>query len=742
MNNIDDEPENANINDMLCIIPGFYPKSYSFGFINNDNSFSHTIPSMLAYISLMFFASKAVYYSLRPLKQPRVVCDLIAGIIIGPSFLGNIKSYHDHLIKGSRNAFVLRTLSIFGILFHLFLIGVKMDPKMIFKAGHKALVIALGSIVIPLTMSSLALQWMLQADVLPQTVSKRSKGLNFFVSTLSLSSFPVIADLLNELHLLNSELGRTALSASMCKDLIRFSMMQVFAVMNQVNISKGEWKRVLADAVGASYVAGPIIAGLVVPDGPPLGTALVKHTEMFITEVFLPLFYVGLGQMVDLPLLISHKAKEDESWALWLLVLIIVAYIGNMTGTVVSSIYSNMAPINAFLLGLTFNTKGVLELLTYIRFYNNEIVDKPGLALIIVTAILETGAASFAIESMYNPLGEKPKGGRSVQSLRAHSELRMVACVHNDRPIPFMINLMDALCSEGHPMCVYLLHMVELSGRADSALITHKDRNGFVNMSQMDPMLNIFIQCEKSKEGHLAVQPFTAKAPFKSMHHDVCAMANDRNTHIVIVPFPRKGVMDAGPDKELDQSARNVVSEVLDGGPCTVGILVYEVFGYTVIPSLAGMRHNIGVLFWGGVDDREALACAARMALQEKVELSVLRFMPVVEKVEESNGRENELEWSEDRVKDEEMLEMVREVGVVVVVEEVEVSNVEETMAVIRTMNEKQHDLIVVGRRQGEGSFLEELAEWCEFQELGVIGDMLASDFKHTNSILVVQKQD
>lgn len=669
-----------------------------------------------------------------------------------------------------------------------------MDPKMIFKAGHKALVIALGSIVIPLTMSSLALQWMLQADVLPQTVSKRSKGLNFFVSTLSLSSFPVIADLLNELHLLNSELGRTALSASMCKDLIRFSMMQVFAVMNQVNISKGEWKRgaysflgliviviflifvfrpailfiaqrvpkggrvpegyilviliivlctsVLADAVGASYVAGPIIAGLVVPDGPPLGTALVKHTEMFITEVFLPLFYVGLGQMVDLPLLISHKAKEDESWALWLLVLIIVAYIGNMTGTVVSSIYSNMAPINAFLLGLTFNTKGVLELLTYIRFYNNEIVDKPGLALIIVTAILETGAASFAIESMYNPLGEKPKGGRSVQSLRAHSELRMVACVHNDRPIPFMINLMDALCSEGHPMCVYLLHMVELSGRADSALITHKDRNGFVNMSQMDPMLNIFIQCEKSKEGHLAVQPFTAKAPFKSMHHDVCAMANDRNTHIVIVPFPRKGVMDAGPDKELDQSARNVVSEVLDGGPCTVGILVYEVFGYTVIPSLAGMRHNIGVLFWGGVDDREALACAARMALQEKVELSVLRFMPVVEKVEESNGRENELEWSEDRVKDEEMLEMVREVGVVVVVEEVEVSNVEETMAVIRTMNEKQHDLIVVGRRQGEGSFLEELAEWCEFQELGVIGDMLASDFKHTNSILVVQKQD
>ncbi|KAJ0973279.1 hypothetical protein J5N97_021238 [Dioscorea zingiberensis] len=351
--------------------------------------------------------------------------------------------------------------------------------------------------------------------------------------------------------------------------------------------------------------------------------------------------------------------------------------------------------------------------------------------------MVQNGVASLLLETMYNPLGEKMAGGRSVQSLRPHSELRMVACVHNERPIPFLINLMDAMCSVGHPMCVYVLHMTELSGRADSTLVAHKDRSGFVNMSQMDAMLNVFIQWEKHNEGHLAVQPFTAKAPFKSMHHDVCALANEKNAHIVIVPFPRKGVMDSGLAKELDQAARNIVGEVLDGGPCTVGILVYEVFGYTVLPSVAECRHDIGVLFWGGVDDREALACSARMASQESVELSVLRFVAAGEK---EKGNE---EWSEERVKDEAVLEMVRaeqgEEGRVVV-EEVEVSNVEETMAVIRTMNEKKHELMVVGRRQGEGSFLEGLTEWCESPELGVIGDMLASDFKHTNAILVIQR--
>ncbi|KAJ0986113.1 hypothetical protein J5N97_004469 [Dioscorea zingiberensis] len=127
------------------------------------------------------------------------------------------------------------------------------------------------------------------------------------------------------------------------------------------------------------------------------------------------------------------------------------------------------------------------------------------------------GVASLLLEAMYNPLGEKMAGERSVQSLRPHSELRMVACVHNERPIPFLINLMDTMCFVGHPMCVYVLHMTELSGRADSTLVAHKDRSGFVNMSQMNAILNVFIQWEKHNEGHLAVQPFTAKAPFKSM---------------------------------------------------------------------------------------------------------------------------------------------------------------------------------------------------------------------------------
>ncbi|KAJ0973276.1 hypothetical protein J5N97_021235 [Dioscorea zingiberensis] len=303
-----------------------------------------------------------------------------------------------------------------------------MDPLMVLKGGRKALVVlSVVSLAIPLLVSFLVLHWMLKAEISdPNTQQKGFKYLNFLVFSLSNTSFPVVADLMHELHLLNSELGRIALSSVMIKDISRLLMMVSFGVVSQVNLAKGEWKEgaysalglgvviiflifvfrpvvlyiakrvpiggrvpdsyiffifliviftsVVTDGVGASYVVGAVIAGLVVPEGPPLGTALVKHVETFVAEVFLPLFYVAVGQIVDIQLLFNNpETKYDDSWLLMLLVLIIVGWVANVVSTMVTAIYLvKMTPNDAFLLGITYTAKGFTELLPYLRFYNNE----------------------------------------------------------------------------------------------------------------------------------------------------------------------------------------------------------------------------------------------------------------------------------------------------------------------------------------------------------------------------------
>ena len=69
------------------------------------------------------------------------------------------------------------------------------------------------------------------------------------------------------------------------------------------------------------------------------------------------------------------------------------------------------------------------------------------------------------------------------------------------------------------------------------------------------------------------------------------------------------------------------------------------------------------------------------------------------------------------------------------------VSNGEDTVAAIRTMDDI-HDLFIVGRGQGVISPLTAgLTDWSECPEIGAIGDMLASsDFAATASVLVLQQ--
>lgn len=166
------------------------------------------------------------------------------------------------------------------------------------------------------------------------------------------------------------------------------------------------------------------------------------------------------------------------------------------------------------------------------------------------------------------------------------------------------------------------------------------------------------------------------------------------------------------------------------------------------------VSHNIVVLFFGGPDDREALSYAWRMSDHPGISLTVMRFVPGEEAnehvlhpssdlndptmlaVETENEREKQL--------DEELINNLRMKNgndESVVYNEKVVNNGEETVAVIRSMD-NVHDLFIVGRGQGMISPLTAgLTDWSECPELGAIGDLLASsDFAATVSVLVVQQ--
>lgn len=87
-----------------------------------------------------------------------------------------------------------------------------MDLSILHRSGKKALAIGCGCFIVPIVMNGIA------AFVLSQQIQMRPNlkdSLVFISSIQSLSSYHVVASVLADLNILNSELGRLAASSSM-----------------------------------------------------------------------------------------------------------------------------------------------------------------------------------------------------------------------------------------------------------------------------------------------------------------------------------------------------------------------------------------------------------------------------------------------------------------------------------------------------------------------------------------------
>lgn len=115
-----------------------------------------------------------------------------------------------------RSKLIVDTLAGFGITLHLFLLGVKIDTRLLKHIERKAMVIGLTGYAFPLVLGGSIFQIMQHST---HSDSKLGTGLIFAVSSNSMTSFAVISSLLTDLNILNSEIGRLASSISMVGDV-------------------------------------------------------------------------------------------------------------------------------------------------------------------------------------------------------------------------------------------------------------------------------------------------------------------------------------------------------------------------------------------------------------------------------------------------------------------------------------------------------------------------------------------
>ncbi|XP_019432096.1 PREDICTED: cation/H(+) antiporter 3-like [Lupinus angustifolius] len=749
---------------------------------------SHTtgaLPSISSFTILelqiitIFTVTQSFHFFLKRTGLPYLVSQVMAGFLLGPSIpTGPFDKYKQMLFPyGSPD--ILNAISSLGYAFFLFLNAVQADFTLTTKTGKKAWAIGLTSVLTPIAIGYLVIE---SKTFFPfwESLLGNYEATSLLAVVISHSgcSFTVIAQFLTDLGILNSEIGRLALSSSFVINLSSgifvgigtaiFKSYEIDTLMIMMNViyyiafitlvplagrpllrwverQTPEDGRVnktytyaiivallllgfLAGQFHQPFLSGALVFGLVVPEGPPLGAELIDQLDLFATSFLTPIFITCCSMKLNLTLL-----PATPTLVAVILFFIVMVHLIKWILCISICRFCNIPLTDSFCLALILSCKGVVDICSYMTVYDTLSQSEEAISVMIISVLMVGTISAFGVKTLYDP-SRKYAGyqKRNIINLKPNSELRVVACMHKPSHMIPIKNVLQ-LCSPspGNELVVDLLHLMELVGRASPIFIAHhhqqKKGGESSHHNYSGEVIVTFNLFEREYAGSASINTYTAISPFTLMYEDVCHLALDKFASLIILPFHIRWTEDGGIESN-DNNIRSLNTMVLERAPCSVGILV----------SHGGHRnssnYNVAMIFLGGHDDREALCFAKRTFKDPNNNLVVYRLL----------ARDRDItDW--EHMIDDEALREVR--GTYVKIENVTyqektAEDASHTTSFLKDIADK-YDFIIVGRRHGiQSSQIDGLENWTEYSELGVIGDLLASpDMRTTASILVVQQQ-
>ncbi|CAA3028093.1 cation H(+) antiporter 15-like [Olea europaea subsp. europaea] len=749
----------------------------SRGLLFGDQPLRFSVPSFLFQWSLISVITYFVQFLLKPVGQPLIIAQIFGGFILGPSILGQNVAFLDEVFP-RKSRLVLDTISIFGFILFIFLIGVKIDPSMVLRPSKKALAVGILGFFLPFGLAASAVFLLDRFSALDKNISR---ALPHILAMQSMTAFPVITCFLDELKILNSDIGRLASSSSVICDVCLWSFIfikfaadlartkslsviigsllsgvlfvifvikvirpaalwvvrhtregrpvkEIYIFLTLVGVLSTGF---IGEAIGIHATVASLVLGLVIPDGPPLGAALVETLDCFVT-ILMPLFFTICGLQMDI-----FSIQNLKNFGVLQLV-IFVAFIGKIMGTMLPLIFCRMPIRDALSLGLIMNTKGIVEIAFLNDFKKQDIMTGEIYTIMIISVVTITGVISPIVKILYDPSKRfVAYKRRTLLHSTNNDELRILACVHSQENVGSITSLLRVSNpTKTSPISLDILHLVKLMGRSSSLLVAHRHGRSSLNRTESEHIFNAFKKFEQQDSGLFVVHCYKAISPYLTMHNDVCSLALEKRTILIILPFHKLYTFEE--TVKSSYAYRHLNKSVLERAPCSVGILIdYGSLNNSHQAITQSSLYQVVVLFFGGADDREALAYALRISEHSSVRLTLIRFVTsgsgdIVQGTERSKMLDAEI-LSRFNLRTHETEE--------VVYEEKMVTNGRDVIRVARSTGDA-YNLVMVGRRHKESPIMDHLAKWNQCGELGSIGELLAdSEYKGKASVLVVQQQ-
>lgn len=178
-------------------------------------STNHNLDILLA-LFVMMAAAKVLAEIFERLRQPAIVGEILAGVLIGPSLLGWVAPSE-----------ITNTLAEIGVIFLLFTVGLETKPATIFRVGKTALLVAVLGVVAPFAAGYMLLQFW--GGTVVQSL--------FLGTAMVATSVGITARVLNAMGLLDAPASRVILGAAVIDDILGLLLLALVmsAAAGQIN---------------------------------------------------------------------------------------------------------------------------------------------------------------------------------------------------------------------------------------------------------------------------------------------------------------------------------------------------------------------------------------------------------------------------------------------------------------------------------------------------------------------------
>lgn len=386
--------------------------------------YQQALPRFLLQLLVVLGVARLAGVLSRRFGQPAVVGEMLAGLALGPSLLGLAWPDLHALVFPADGVRGLQLISQFGVLVFLFAAGAEFPLSQARRERGIAGGVALAGIALPFLLGVL-LAWPLSARHAPEGTPALAFAL-FLGVALSVTAFPVLLRILDERGYRQTPIGRLAVACAAISDACAWALLGAIvawvrgegllgwaAAMATVGalallLLRGlrPWlarreaasparnpliglvalalaAALVTELVGLHLLFGAFLAGLAVSAAPTLRTVVAHQIEPFAAALLVPLFFASTGLTVRVDLL------GGGEWA-WFGLLVVVATLGKLGGTVLAARACGVDRRNALRLGAMMNTRGLMELIVLALGYELGLIDARLYAMLVLVAIATT----------------------------------------------------------------------------------------------------------------------------------------------------------------------------------------------------------------------------------------------------------------------------------------------------------------------------------------------------------------